>query len=186
MNIINKILFAQLALVISLFPYYTYALTPTPSLVATFTSTVEAGTCNVQIQDDTGNPTSNIDFGDVYKSALTANTVMKNFNIAFSKCIGAHTANITTSITGSCTGANFPNSNGTSTNTEMEIWEGQPSEGAQFSCVNRSTTSHSLSFTSETGSMSMSARLVIAAGKAAGDVTAGNFSAPVTFLVTYQ
>jgi len=186
MKLINNILHVQFVLTGILFSSFTFALTPTPSLVATFTTTVDAGTCNAEVQDSTGASTSDINFGDVYKSNLADDTMIKDFKISFSGCSGAHTADITTSITGSCSGSNFPNSTGTSTNAEVEIWEGEPGEGSQFSCVNRSTTSHSLSISSDSGNMSMSARMVIASGKTIDNVTAGSFIAPVTFLVTYQ
>lgn len=172
--------------ILTLFSPLALALTPTPSLMATFTSTVEAGTCDAQIQDATGKVTSNIDFGDIYKSDLANKNSVQDFNIVLTNCAGTQSANITTEITSGCAADSFPNDGGTSLNAEVEIWKGEPDTGTQFSCKNSSTTSQSLDLSSKSGNMTMSARMIIAPGKTLDDVTAGNFTSPVTFVITYQ
>lgn len=80
-------------------------LTPTENLTATFTSTIEAGTCAAQIQDSSGTPTSAINFNDVYKSELKQKSKIQPFKLVFSDCSGVKSAEITANPTaGACSG----------------------------------------------------------------------------------
>ncbi len=64
------------------------AITGSTSVQATFTSTIEAGTCNAEIQDASGAPISILPFGDVFKSDLVSQNRRGAFKIAFTNCAG--------------------------------------------------------------------------------------------------
>lgn len=82
------------------------AITGTTSVQATFTSTIEAGTCNAEIQDASGAPISILPFGDVFKSDLVSQNRTGAFKIAFTNCAGVKNASVqaTPGAGGSCTG----------------------------------------------------------------------------------
>lgn len=61
------------------------AITGTTSVQATFTSTIEAGTCNAEIQNASGAPIDILPFGDVFKSDLVSQSRREAFKIAFTK-----------------------------------------------------------------------------------------------------
>lgn len=111
------------------------AITGTTSVQATFTSTIEAGTCNAEIQDASGGPVSILPFGDVFKSDLVNQNRRESFKIAFTNCAGVKNATIqaTPGAGGSCTGSAR---NGTSYdaghNVGFEIWKGSVDSG--FPC----------------------------------------------------
>lgn len=69
-------------------------ITGTTSVEATFTSTIEAGTCNAEIQDAGGAPISILPFGDVFKSDLVSKNRRGAFKIAFTNCAGVKNAAI--------------------------------------------------------------------------------------------
>ena len=166
-------------------------LTPTENLTATFTSTIEAGTCVAQIQNAAGAPTSSINFNDVYKSELQQKSKVQPFKLVFSACSGVKSADITANPTsGTCsgtgaTGASFANNGGSAAATAVELWRNAPDSGTQFSCVNRATP-QTITLTSAGTTLNMNARMVIAAGQTLTNVTAGNFIAPITFVIVYQ
>lgn len=162
-------------------------ITGTTSVQATFTSTIEAGTCTAQIQSAGGQAISTLAFGDVFKSELVAQSRSEAFKIAFSDCVGVKSASIqaTSGSGGSCSG---PNSDGDSFSagnaTGFEIWKGEASAGTLLSCNTKPAQNITISDTDV--DVAMNARIVIAKTRTINDVTAGNVSAPVTFLVTYQ
>lgn len=63
----------------------------TSSLTATFQTNVVPGTCVAEILDSTGNASSELDFGDVFKSDLTAKSRIEAFKLNFSNCSGVKT-----------------------------------------------------------------------------------------------
>jgi type 1 fimbria pilin len=67
-------------------------ITGTSSVSATFTSTIEAGTCTAQIQNASGQPMSTLNFGDVFKSDLVNQSRSEPFKVAFSDCSGVKSA----------------------------------------------------------------------------------------------
>ena len=186
----NKSLLLSIALLMLPMSLSVFAIDGTPSLTATLTSTIEAGTCNARIKDNTGATTSTISFGDVFKSDLERKTRKEDFQLSFSECSGVHGALVSTQIAGSCSGASsdgtsYPNAGGTSTGAAVEIWNGQPDAGTEFSCNTR-TTAQDISISGGSKDVSMSARMVVAKGRAASDITAGTFQSPVTFVITYR
>ncbi|WP_221345989.1 fimbrial protein [Enterobacter cloacae] len=157
-------------------------ITGTTSVEATFTSTIEAGTCNAEIQDAGGAPISILPFGDVFKSDLVSKNRRGAFKIAFTNCAGVKNAAIqaTPGAGGSCTG----NAYAAGHNVGFEIWKGTVDSGSLLNCATAPTSLVNLS--NGTGKFEMDARIVIAQDKTISDVTTGSVSAPVTFIVTYQ
>ena len=157
------------------------------SLQATFTSTIEAGTCTAQIRDAAGKPISTLAFGDVFKSDLTAQSRSEPFNLFLTDCIGVKTATIQAQkgAGGGCSGANSDGDTFAAGNaTAFEIWNGTAGSGMQMSCIN--PADQKVTISSGSGQLDLAARIVIAHGRTIDDVTTGNVSAPVTFVVTYQ
>lgn len=166
------------------------ALGDTNSVSATFTSTIEAGTCTTQVKNSVGAAATDIGFGDVFKSDLEAKSQKENFVITFSGCSGVRGALVNTQISGGCSGEStdgdsYPNSGGSSAATAVEIWNGEPDIGTEFSCNTR-TVPQDISISSDSEDLNMTARMVLAKGKTVSDVTAGTFLSPVTFVITYR
>ncbi|EOZ9387644.1 fimbrial protein [Enterobacter bugandensis] len=163
------------------------AITGTTSVQATFTSTIEAGTCNAEIQDASGAPISILPFGDVFKSDLVSQNRTGAFKIAFTNCAGVKNASVqaTPGAGGACTGnAKNGNSYAAGHNVGFEIWKGSVDSGSLLNCATAPTSIVNLS--NGAGKFEMDARIVIAKDKTISDVTTGSVSAPVTFIVTYQ
>lgn len=162
-------------------------ITGTTSVQATFTSTIEAGTCTAQIQSAGGQAISTLAFGDVFKSDLVAQTRSEAFKIAFSDCVGVKSARIQ-AISGSGGGCSGPDSDGDSFSagnaTGFEIWKGEAGAGTLLSC--NSKPAQNITISDSNVDVEMDARIVIAKARTISDVKAGNIRAPVTFLVTYQ
>ncbi|MBY6291178.1 fimbrial protein [Enterobacter bugandensis] len=185
----NKKSSTLIALAVStgLFSIAASAITGTTSVQATFTSTIEAGTCTAQIQNVGGQAISTLAFGDVFKSELVASTRSEPFKIVFSGCAGVKTASVQ-AIPGSGGGCSGGTSTGDSFSaghaTGFEVWKGIAGTGTLMSCYTKPQQNVSISGT--TTSVDMAARIVIASGRTINDVTTGDVSAPVTFVVTYQ
>lgn len=163
------------------------AITGTPSVSATFTSTVTAGTCTAQIQNAAGQPISTLAFGDVFKSDLVAQTRSEPFKIAFIGCAGVKSATVqaTAGSGGNCSGdAKTGDSFDAGRATGFEVWKGTAGNGTLLSCKTKPVQTVTIS--GATATFDMAARIVIASGKTIADVTTGDASAPVTFVVTYQ
>ncbi|WP_253379344.1 fimbrial protein [unidentified bacterial endosymbiont] len=158
----------------------------TTSVKATFTSTVEAGTCTAAILDGNGATVTAIDFGDVYKSDLVAESRTEPLKIAFTKCVGVASASVqATPTTGGCSGSasngnSFPASNGVA----FEVWNGKADSGTLMDCNKK--PAQNVSIASGSGTLDMISRIVIASGRSITDVTTGAVSSSVTFLITYQ
>lgn len=167
-----------------------HAFAATDPLTVQFTSTIEAGTCNAQLKDNTGVATSTIDFGDVFKTDLSNKARKVDFKLSFTGCSGVRSALINTQITGGCSGPNgdgdsYANSGGTAAAVAVELWNGQPDSGTQFSCKSRSTQQE-IPVSGQTQDLDLSARMVIANQQSISDVTAGSFLSTVTFVITYR
>lgn len=163
------------------------AITGTTSVQATFTSTIEAGTCTAQIQNASGQAIDTLAFGDVFKSDLVNQSRSEPFKVAFSGCAGVKSATLqaTPGVSNGCSG---PSSNGDSFSagraTGFEVWKGEASSGTLLSCITKPTQTVAIS--GATTTVDMAARIVIAKDRTIADVTTGDVSAPVTFIVTYQ
>lgn len=158
----------------------------TASVKATFTSTVEAGTCTAVIQNDSGATITALDFGNVYKSDLTAQSRVEPLKIAFTQCVGVASASVqATPTSGGCSGSSsngnsFPAGNGVA----FEVWNGTAGTGTLMDCNKK--PAQTVKMTSGSGTLGMNSRIVIASGRTIADVTTGAVSSSVTFLITYQ
>ncbi|EGQ5284721.1 fimbrial protein [Enterobacter hormaechei] len=175
-----------LAVSAGLFSGAASAITGTSSVKATFTSTIEAGTCTAQIQDASGKVITTLPFGDVYKSDLTAKSRSEPFKIAFSGCAGVKSATVKAQkgTGGKCSGTTPGDSFDAGNATAFEVWKGTAGSGTLLSC--NTPANQNVTISSGAAKLDLAARIVIAKDKVIGDVTTGNVSAPVTFVVTYQ
>lgn len=163
------------------------AITGTPSVSATFVTTVGAGTCTAQIQNAGGQPISTLAFGDVFKSDLVAQTRSEPFKIVFSGCVGVKSATVqaTPGSGGGCSGGYMDGDSFAGGHaTGFEVWKGTAGNGTLLSCNTKPVQTVTIS--GATTNVDMAARIVIASGRTIADVTTGDASAPVTFVVTYQ
>lgn len=163
------------------------AITGTTSVKATFTSTIEAGTCTAQIQNASGTAISTLPFGDVYKSDLVAQSRSEPFRIAFTGCAGVKSATVQAQkgTGGGCSGGNSDGDSFAAGNaTAFEVWKGTAGSGTLMSC--NTPTDQNVTISSGTATLDLAARIVLGKGKTISNVTTGTVSAPVTFVVTYQ
>jgi type 1 fimbria pilin len=187
----NKKSSTLIALAVStgLFSVAASAITGTSSVQATFTSTIEAGTCTAQIQSAAGQPISTLPFGDVFKSDLVNQTRSEPFKIAFSGCAGVQSATITATpgTGGGCSGGNMDGDSFSAGHaTGFEVWKGNTDNGTLMICDSARRVSQVVTIGSSATNVDMTARIVLAKGKNISQVTPGEASAPVTFVVTYQ
>jgi P pilus assembly protein, pilin FimA len=160
-------------------------ITGTTSLTATFETNVVPGTCTAEIHDATGNPSSEISFGDVFRSDLTSKSRIEAFKLSFSGCSGVKNAEVqlTPGAGSNCSTASsdrFGSTNGTA----FEVWKGAADAGSVLSCTTQ--PKQDVTISSGTGALDMNARIVIADDKTIADVTPGAVTSLVTFMVTYQ
>lgn len=160
-------------------------ITGTTSLTATFETNVVPGTCSAEIQDSTGNASSEISFGDVFKSDLTSKSRIEAFKLNFSGCSGVKNAvvQITPGAGTNCSTASSDKF-GSTHGTAFEVWKGVADSGSVLSCTTQ--PKQNVAIASGTGSLDMNARIVIADDKTIADVTPGAVTSLVTFMVTYQ
>mgnify|MGYP000270233023 FL=1 len=159
------------------------------------------GTCTSTLTDDGTAKLSTITFGDVYISEINAETKIKTFKLQFKDCAGipGKKAKIKLTPRALCEGnsnngpgfANASTATAKAAAVAVEVWSTSTpgKNGAkQFSCVTPAT--EEVSIAGATGGdvvdYPMSAVLVVAKDKTVTDVTAGDFTAPATFTVTYN
>lgn len=159
------------------------AITGTSSLNATFKTTVIPGTCTAKILDSAGQEATEIKFNDVFKSDLVNKSRTEDFKVAFTDCSGVKTIGLTATqgAGGSCSSADF----GASNNTAFELWNGVADDGVRLDCTVQPVQKLALNG-EKTADIAMNARIVIADGKTISDVTPGEVSSQVTFVVDYQ
>lgn len=157
----------------------------TSSLTATFETNVVPGTCTAEIQDSTGNASTEINFGDVFQSDLTAKSRIEAFKLNFSNCSGVKSATVqATPGAGTSCSTGSSDKFGSTHGTAFEVWKGLADTGTVLNCTTQPTQNVTIS--SGSGSLDMNARIVIADGKTIADVTPGAVTSLVTFMVTYQ
>ena len=119
------------------------AITGTTSVQATFTSTIEAGTCNAEIQNASGAPIDILPFGDVFKSDLGEPEPTRNLqNCLHELCRGKNAAiQAMPGAGGSCTG----NAYAAGHNVGFEIWKGSVDSGSILNCATVPTSVINLS-----------------------------------------
>ncbi len=202
MMILKKLCYGlsgSLFLASSLFTIPSHA--ATDSIGLTVTTDVEMGTCTSTLTDDGTTKISTINFGDVYISEINTETKINTFKLQFKDCAGipGKKAKIKLTTRALCEGnsnngpgfANASTATAKAAAVAVEVWSTSTpgKNGAkQFSCVTPET--EEVSIANATGSnvvdYPMSAVLVVAKDKTVTDVTAGDFTAPATFTVTYN
>jgi len=166
------------------------ALAGTDSVNMTFESVIEAGTCTAQIKNSAGVAISELNFGNVYKSDLAANSRVEPFKLVFSGCSGVVKANYTAkpSSGSGCSGpsADGPSFTGTGSAkaVAVELWKGEAGGGTALECKTR--PQQQAEITGNGASVDMNARMVVAYQRSINDVTTGDVNVPVTFAVTYE
>ncbi|MBX8461525.1 fimbrial protein [Enterobacter sp. RIT637] len=181
--------FMALSVSAFLFSGMASAITGTDSVKMTFETTVTSGTCTAKLVNGAGTETTEIGFGDVFKSDLQNKTRVEPLKITFSNCSGVSKATVSAAkgSGGACTGS--PTANGDSYSgglaTGFEIWSGVVDTGLLMSC-NTPPSAQDVTISAEgTGEFPMSSRIVIAKDKTINDVDAGAVTAPVTFTIAY-
>lgn len=164
---------SSVVLAASLFSVLSYA--ATDSIGLTVITTVEMGTCTATLVNDSDQDISVVDFGDVYISEINAKTKVKTFKLKFKDCAGF---------------ANGSTAADKASAVAVEVWSTvTPATGSatQFSCVTPASQEVTISTAANAVVYyPMSARLVVEKNKTVNNVTAGKFSAPATFTVTYN
>ncbi|WP_313773458.1 fimbrial protein [Enterobacter huaxiensis] len=164
------------------------AITGTGSVEMTFVTTVTSGTCTAKLLNNAGTETTEIGFGDVFKSDLVNKTRVEPLKITFSNCSGVTKASVSAAkgSGGACSGTGM---NGDSYSgglaTGFEIWSGVVDTGLLMSC-NTPPAAQEVAITGGAGEFPMNSRIVVGQGQTIADVGTGAVTAPVTFTVTYQ
>ena len=189
----------NLFLASSLFTIPSYA--ATDSIGLTVTTDVEMGTCTSMLTEDGTTKISVINFEDVYISEINAETKIKTFKLQFKDCAGipGEKAKIKLTPRALCEGnsnngpgfANASTAAAKAAAVAVEVWsKSEPGKNGakQFSCVTPATEEVRIdaAMGSDVVDYPMSAVLVVAKDKTVTDVTAGDFTAPATFTVTYN
>ncbi|MES0531199.1 fimbrial protein [Citrobacter portucalensis] len=166
----------------------TAAITGTDNVEMTFNAQLTSTTCNTQIIDMAGAPTSIINYGDVFKSEIANKSRVVQFKINYTDCSGV--SNVVMKAKpgagGTCSGANADgNSYAAGNSAAFELWYGNVDRGVELLCSGKYSY---MPWTPVEGASSMliSSRIVVAKGQKITDVTEGAVSAPITFVLTYK
>lgn len=190
---------AGIILTASLFTNQLFAATDNVKL--NVKATVEMGTCTASLVDDNDQPLTVVAFGDAYIPEIDAKTTIKTFKLQFKDCAGVPNKKALVKLTKRATcegtandGPGFANGSAAADKASavaVEVWNTTtPATGGatQFSCV--TPVAQEVNISAATGNTSvyhpMSARLVVEKNKSSTDITAGPFSAPATFSITYN
>ncbi|HBL5493458.1 TPA: fimbrial protein [Enterobacter hormaechei] len=164
------------------------AITGTSSVEMTIKTKVVSGTCTAKVLNGAGTASTEIAFGDVYKSDLVNKTRVEPLKIAFTNCSGVTKATVTAAkgAGGECSGTDKSgDSFSEGLATGFEIWSGVVDTGLLLSC-NTPPAAQEVTITNGTGEFPMNSRIVVGKGQTIADVGTGAVTAPVTFTVTYQ
>lgn len=163
------------------------AITGTSSVELTIKSKIVSGTCTAKVLNSAGTASSDIAFGDVYKSDLENKTRVEPLKISFTNCSGVSTATVSASkgAGGGCSG---PNADGDSyaggLETGFEVWSGVVNTGVLMSCKTP-PAAQEVVITDGAGEFPMNSRIVVAKDKTISEVGTGAVTAPVTFTIAY-
>lgn len=163
------------------------AITGTSSVELTIKSKIVSGTCTAKVLNGAGTASSEIAFGDVYKSDVANKTRVEPLKIAFTNCSGVTKATVSaaSSAGGGCSGLNADgDSYAAGLSTGFEIWSGSVDTGVMLSCK-RPPAVQEVTIADGAAEFPMSSRIVIAKDKTIANVGTGAVTAPVTFTVTY-
>lgn len=162
-------------------------ITGTSSVEMTIKTKVVSGTCIAEVLNGAGTTSSEIAFGDVYKSDLVNKTRVEPLKIAFTNCSGVTKAKVS-AASGAGGGCSGPNMNGDSYSgglaTGFEIWSGAVDTGVMLSCK-YPPAAQEVTISDGTGEFPMNSRIVIAKDRTIANVGTGAVTAPVTFTIAY-
>ncbi|HCL5257371.1 TPA: fimbrial protein [Salmonella enterica] len=169
------------------------AIDGTDSVEMTFQAELTSTTCTAQIVDAQGVSTNIINYGEVYKSEIAAKSRVVPFKIKFSACSGVDYVNFDTNpgAGGTCSGGTSGNAYTAATadhsdsNAAFELWLYGVDEGVQLNCGSPFSLMN-MSVTKGEAEYDIDSRIVLASGKSVSDVTNGDVSAPVTFVLSYE
>ncbi|MEI9856512.1 fimbrial protein [Enterobacter mori] len=163
------------------------AITGTGSVELTIKTKVVSGTCTAKVLNGAGTASSEIAFGDVYKSDLVNKTRVEPLKIAFTNCSGVTKAAVS-AASGAGGGCSGPKADGDSYTaglaTGFEIWSGSVDTGVMLSCKTP-PAAQEVTIADGSAEFPMNSRIVIAKDRTIADVGTGAVTAPVTFTVTY-
>lgn len=163
------------------------AITGTGSVELTIKTKVVSGTCTAKVLNGAGTASSEIAFGDVYKSDLVNKTRVEPLKIAFTNCSGVTKAAVS-AASGAGGGCSGPKADGDSYTaglaTAFEIWSGSVDTGVMLSCKTP-PAAQEVTIADGSAEFPMNSRIVIAKDRTIADVGTGAVTAPVTFTVTY-
>ncbi|WP_194207777.1 fimbrial protein [Superficieibacter sp. 1612_C1] len=163
------------------------AITGTTSVEMTVKTKIVSGTCTAKVLNDAGTASTEIAFGDVYKSDLVNKTRVEPLKISFTNCSGVTKATVAAAkgAGGECSGtAKNGDSFSGGLATGFEIWSGVVDTGLLLSC-NTPPAAQEVPITNGKGEFPMNSRIVIGQGQAIADVGTGAVTAPVTFTIAY-
>lgn len=164
------------------------AITGTGSVELTIKSKIVSGTCTAKVLNGAGTASSEIAFGDVYKSDVANKTRVEPLKIAFTNCSGVTKATVSAASSFGENGCSGPHTDGDSyaagLATGFEIWSGSVDTGVMLSC-NTPPAAQEVTIADGSGEFPMNSRIVIAKDRNIADVGTGAVTAPVTFTITY-
>ncbi|MHB9590887.1 fimbrial protein [Enterobacter mori] len=163
-------------------------ITGTSSVELTIKTKIVSGTCTAKVLNGAGTASTEIAFGDVYKSELVNKTRVEPLKIAFTNCSGVTKAKVS-AASGAGGGCSGPKMDGDSYSaglaTGFEIWSGSVDTGVMLSCK-RPPAAQEVTIADGSAEFPMNSRIVIAKDRTIADVGTGAVTAPVTFTVSYQ
>lgn len=164
------------------------AITGTGSVEMTFETKVIPGTCTAKVVNGAGAESSEIAFGDVYKSDLVNKTRIEPLKITLTNCSGVEKATVSAAASageGCSGGGGTGDSYAAGLATGFEIWAGAVDTGLLMSC-NTPPAPQDVTISNGAGEFPMNSRIVIAQGRKIDNVGTGPVSTQVTFTVAYQ
>lgn len=163
------------------------AITGTDSVAMTIKTKVVSGTCTAKVLNGAGTASSEIAFGDVYKSDIVNKTRVEPLKIAFTNCSGVTKATVSAAsgAGGTCSGLNKDgDSYSAGLETGFEIWSGTVDTGVMLSCK-KPPAAQEVTIADGAGEFQMNSRIVVANGKTIANIGTGSVTAPVTFTIAY-
>ena len=166
------------------------AITGTSSVQMDFQTKVIPGTCTAKVVNGAGAESSEIAFGDVYKSDLVNKTRVEPLKISLTNCSGVEKATVSVASADgpkkNCSGQSGTGSSfAAGLATGFEIWSGVVDTGLLMNC-NTPPAPQEVTITDGAGEFPMNSRIVIAEGRNISQVGTGAVNAALRFTVDYQ
>ncbi|WP_336284394.1 fimbrial protein [Citrobacter arsenatis] len=194
----NKLVFTLLFLLIGILqPIFAWADNPFSS-TGTFSANIIAGTCTATVIAANGASGNSIDLGEIYLSEIVKKTDVIPFSLKFSGCLGVAKIAIS-NLAGQCSGSAATDSSfgnqlmgaDASVGVGLDIWGNDVNSGTLFDCHNPKDNNVVITLAPTPVInpvdyiQNMHAQLV-ESSDASVSLAAGDFSAAVSFTVTYE